>query len=99
MPEVKITFDESQIKFLEAYKQYGFKDKSSLITEALKKFQEEIDRKELEESAELYAEIYAEDRKLQELTESAIRISSYDQFAKDYMNSEDMQKEAKKLLG
>jgi len=98
MPQIKITFEESQIYFLESYKQYGFKDKSSMVREALKLFQKEIERKELEESADLYAEVYAEDADLQELTQSANRISSYEQFAADYETSEEMQKEAEAWL-
>jgi len=71
MTQSKITFEESQIEFLQSHKQYGFKDKSSLVREALRKFQEDLERKELEESAELYAEIYSDDGELKELTESA----------------------------
>ena len=49
MTQSKITFEESQIEFLQSYKQHGFKDKSSLVREALRKFQEDLERKELEE--------------------------------------------------
>ena len=54
MPEVQITFNKSQIKFLETYKRYSFKDENSLVREILKKFKKELKHKELEESAELY---------------------------------------------
>ena len=51
---------------------YGFKDKSSVIRKALKQFRKELERKSLEKSADLYAEIYEQDSELKKLTESAL---------------------------
>ena len=39
---------------------------------ALSKLRQELETQSLEESADLYAEIYEQDRQLQELTESAL---------------------------
>jgi len=72
MGQAKITFEPSQVEFLKAHKKYGFKDKSSLVREALKRFQEELKKRELETSAQLYAEVYTQDADLRELTDSAI---------------------------
>ena len=43
-----------------------------MLRAAIEHFKEELRRKGLEASAELYAEIYAEDTELQELTEAAL---------------------------
>ena len=53
---------------LESIKQAG------VIKRALRspKFQQELERQQLIESAELYAEIYAEDEELQDLTAAAL---------------------------
>ena len=42
-----------------------------MIRVALQKLQSELEVKDLEESAQLYAEIYEEDTELQELTDTA----------------------------
>ena len=68
---LELKLNESQANFLNHYQDYGFDSQSAMIQSALEKLQEEIDDKELEESAKLYAEIYQEDRELQELTEAA----------------------------
>ena len=68
--EVKI--EETQAEFLSHYSQYGFKDKNELVREALNRLKNELEEKSLIESAELYAELYANDADLQELTGSAL---------------------------
>lgn len=72
MIQAKFTIDTAQAVFLDHFQQYGFKDKSALVRAALQKFQQELERQQLIESANLYAEIYAEDEELQALTEAAI---------------------------
>ena len=72
MQQTKFSVQESQADFLSNYKQYGFKDKSSMVREALNRLKEELELESLKQSADLYAEIYAEDHELKELTESAI---------------------------
>ena len=72
MQQAKFSLTPGLSEFVASYAAYGFKDKSSMVQTALLKLKEEIERKELRESAELYAAIYEEDAELQELTESAI---------------------------
>ncbi len=67
-----IIIDEKQADFLEKFSQYGFKKQEDLVNEALERLRQDLERKSLEESADLYAEIYAEDNDLQELTELAL---------------------------
>jgi Arc/MetJ-type ribon-helix-helix transcriptional regulator len=68
MVPTKVTLEQSQIDFLAQFKDLGFKDKSSLVRLALNRLQQEMERQELERSADLYAEVYEEDAELQELT-------------------------------
>ncbi|MGB3715952.1 MAG: hypothetical protein WA996_16115 [Candidatus Promineifilaceae bacterium] len=72
MQQVKFTLHQSQIKFVKEHGVYGFKDRSSLVRAALDHLREEIKHQRLLESAELYAEVYAEDDELRELTDQAI---------------------------
>lgn len=72
MQQAKFSIQEFQADFLSNYKRYGFKDKGSMIREALNRLKEELELQSLKESADLYAEIYADDREIKELTESAI---------------------------
>jgi len=72
MQQAKFSVEEFQADFLSNYKRYGFKDKSSMIREALNRLKEELELQSLKESADLYAEIYADDHEIKELTESAI---------------------------
>jgi len=69
MIQAKVSLSESQAKFVDSYQELGFKDKSSLVREAIDKMQEDILQKSLEESAQLYKTLYEEDGELQELTE------------------------------
>jgi Arc/MetJ-type ribon-helix-helix transcriptional regulator len=72
MLQSKISFEEKQLKFINKYREIGFKDKSSLVRAAIDEFRKKIERKKLEESANLYAELYETDDELKELTDSAI---------------------------
>ena len=72
MWQVKFSIEQNQIEFLDQYKAYGFKDKSTMVRTALDDLKRMIESRQLEKSAELYAEVYAQDKELQELTESAI---------------------------
>lgn len=73
--EVKLNLQESQLKFLNGYKDYGFESQSAMIQSALERLKQELEEQELEESAKLYAEVYAEDMELQELTEPSLRVT------------------------
>ncbi len=72
MQQAKFSLTPALSEFVANYAAYGFKDKSSMVQAALMQLKAEIERKELRESAEIYAAIYAEDADLQALTESAI---------------------------
>jgi hypothetical protein len=72
MQQAKFSLTPGLSEFVASYAVYGFKDRSAMVQAALMRLKEDIERKELRESAELYAAIYEEDADLQELTESAI---------------------------
>lgn len=72
MLQAKISFEEKQLKFINQYREIGFKDKSSLVREAIDEFRKKIEKRKLEESANLYAELYESDDELKGLTNSAI---------------------------
>ena len=72
MIQANFSLAESQIHFLEQYKDYGFEDKSALVRAALTHLQQELARENLQKSADLYAEVYEEDEEVRELTETAL---------------------------
>jgi len=72
MQQAKISLNELQIEYINKYKEFGFKDKSSLVRAAIELYIKTIERQKLVDSAKLYAEIYEEDKELQELTNSTI---------------------------
>ena len=69
--KLTLNIEEPQLNFLLHHKNYGFKDEEEMIKVALQKLQSELEAQDLEESAQLYAEIYEEDAELQELTKTA----------------------------
>ena len=69
--QAKFTLEQSHIDFLEQFKDRGFKDKSSIVRLALDRLAQELTQQELEQSADLYAEMYQEDEELQQLTNAA----------------------------
>jgi Arc/MetJ-type ribon-helix-helix transcriptional regulator len=71
MVPTKVTLEQTQIDFLAQFKDLGFKDKSSVVRLALNRLQQELERQELERSADLYAEVYGLDEELQVLTDLA----------------------------
>ena len=72
MQQTKVSLTESLEEFLSRYKQYGFKDRSAMIGAALLQMKQELEQRQLRESAALYAEVYAEDTELRQLTDSAV---------------------------
>ena len=72
MQQAKFSLSPPLIEFVGNYQQYGFKDRSSLVRAALTRLKEEKERYLLEQSADLYAALYAEDADLQELTDAAL---------------------------
>ena len=72
MLQAKFSVSESQARFLSRYKEYGFKDKSSMLRVAIDLFKKNLELEQLKQSADLYAEIYSEDKDLKELSETAL---------------------------
>jgi Arc/MetJ-type ribon-helix-helix transcriptional regulator len=72
MLQAKFSIGNEQAKFIENYKEYGFKDKSELVRKALNLLKKEVEENSLRQSAELYAQIYEEEQETRELTEAAI---------------------------
>jgi Arc/MetJ-type ribon-helix-helix transcriptional regulator len=71
MVSTKISLTDEQLAFLKQHVEIGFADRSALVREAIDRMRAEIERKKLEASAELYAEIYASDPELAALTDQA----------------------------
>ncbi|MDN5354582.1 MAG: hypothetical protein PWQ09_1338 [Candidatus Cloacimonadota bacterium] len=72
MIQTKVSITVKQQEFINNYKSYGFKNKSSMFRRALDLLIAEYKKKQLEKSAKLYAEIYSKDNELQVLTNSAV---------------------------
>jgi len=72
MIQAKFSLEESHIQFLEQCKRYGFKDKSDVVRTALDRLYTELARQRLCESADLYAEVYADDDETQAWTDAAL---------------------------
>ena len=72
MQQAKFSLSSPLMEFVGSYQKYGFKDRSSLVRAALTRLKEEKERYLLEQSADLYAALYAEDDDLQELTDAAL---------------------------
>jgi hypothetical protein len=71
MLQAKFSVKESQARFLSRYKDYGFKDKSTMLRAAIDQFKKNLELEQLKQSADLYAEVYSEDDDLKELTGAA----------------------------
>ena len=72
MLQAKFSVKESQARFLSRYKEFGFKDKSSMLRTALDLFKKNLELEQLKKSADLYAEIYSEDEDLKKLSEFSL---------------------------
>ncbi|MCB0195503.1 MAG: hypothetical protein KDJ65_26375 [Anaerolineae bacterium] len=72
MQQAKFSLTLALMEFLNNYKRYGFKDKSSMVRAALVRLQEELELQSLKQSANLYAEVYEEEAELRDLTETAV---------------------------
>jgi len=68
MQQSKFSLTESNVEFLKQYQTLGYPDKSSLVREAIDQFKTKMTQQQLAESADLYAEVYAEEEDLQELS-------------------------------
>ena len=72
MLQAKFSLEKSHIQFLAQFRQYGFKDKSDVVRNALDRFRAELAQQCLRESADLYAEVYGNDEETREWTEPAL---------------------------
>ncbi len=72
MLQAKFSVKESQSRFLSRYKDYGFKDKSTMLRAAIDQLKKNLELEQLKQSADLYAEVYSEDNDLKELTETSL---------------------------
>jgi metal-responsive CopG/Arc/MetJ family transcriptional regulator len=72
MIQAKVSISDDQYMFVNKFKSFGFKNKSSMFRKALELLIAEYKKNQLAKSAQLYAEIYSTDSELKELTESAI---------------------------
>lgn len=72
MLQAKFSLSENQYEFINNFRQYGFKDKSAMVRSAIERLERELELQQLIRSAELYAEMYEEDKTLQNLTQSAV---------------------------
>ena len=72
MLQAKFSVKETQAYFLNNFKAYGFKDKSSMLRTAIDHFKNKLELESLRKSADLYSEIYSADGDLKKLTETAV---------------------------
>jgi Arc/MetJ-type ribon-helix-helix transcriptional regulator len=72
MEQVKFTLHKAQLDFVKGHKTHGYKDRSSMVRAALDRLRASMDEKRLHESAALYAQEYASDSELEEITEQAL---------------------------
>jgi Arc/MetJ-type ribon-helix-helix transcriptional regulator len=72
MIQSKFSLEAAQVAFLEQHLTYGFKDKSEAVRFALQSLQQSLEQKRLQESAELYAQLYEEDPEIKDLAETAL---------------------------
>ena len=71
MQQAKFSIDKTRMQFIDQFKEFGFKDKSDLIRNALDCLKKRFENEQMRVSADLYAELYAEDKELRKLTETA----------------------------
>jgi len=72
MQQAKISLTDEQAEFVSQYARLGYRDKSSLVREALDRMRKALIKDRLRESAGLYAEVYAGDEDLRRLTGQAL---------------------------
>lgn len=72
MQQAKFSIKETQAHFINDFKIYGFKDKSSLVRTAINYLKNKLEIENLKKLAELYSEIYSENDNLKKLTETAL---------------------------
>ncbi len=66
MVQSKVTLSKELIEFINLHKELGFKDKSSMVRDALERMKKAYDEDKLKKSAQLYAQLYKEDSETKE---------------------------------
>jgi Arc/MetJ-type ribon-helix-helix transcriptional regulator len=69
MQQIKVSLEDPQVEFVNRFRDMGYKDKSALVRAAIAFLAEEYARTQLEQSADLYAELYATDDEMREWTD------------------------------
>ncbi len=72
--EAKIRLKEIDLDFLKKYEKLGFNSEEELLSQALKLLKKELENVKkiiIEDSADLYAEVYEEDEEAKEWIESS----------------------------
>ncbi len=72
MRQAKFSITREHLEFLNRHRELGYRDRSELVRDALERLRSETERRRLEESAVLYAEVYADEPALTALTEAAM---------------------------
>ncbi len=71
MVQAKVTLTEELIHFIDIHKELGFKDKSSMVRDALGRMKRAYEEEKLKKSASLYAKLYEEDCETKEWVKDA----------------------------
>ena len=69
MVQSKITLTEELSDFLSFHKEFGYKNRSDMIREALEAMKQKLDEEKLNNSANLYSELYDDDDEAKEWIE------------------------------
>jgi Arc/MetJ-type ribon-helix-helix transcriptional regulator len=69
MVQSKITLTEELSDFLSFHKEFGYKNRSEMIREALEAMKQKLDKEKLTNSANLYSELYNDDDEAKEWIE------------------------------
>ena len=72
MIQAKFSITESHLEFLSKREQFGFRDKSEVVRLALDRLRSELLRRQIAESAEIYAEVYSKDNETKTWTDAAL---------------------------
>lgn len=72
MIQAKFSITDAHLEFLSRREQYGFRDKSHVVRAALDRLQLELLRRQVAESAEIYAEVCSNDNETREWTDAAL---------------------------
>ena len=73
MHQAKFTLHETHTDFLSSHKEYGFKDKSSMLRAAIEHYRKQLEQQRLQQSADIYTDIYEQEHGLQELTSTGVQ--------------------------